>query len=218
MDFVFEQLRLGGDRNLGYLLGDRHAGVCVLIDPAFDPAMAVDRAEAQLLKVSHIVNTHGHADHINGNAKAQELTGAPVAGFAESKEIKLDVPLKDGAFLAVGRFALRVLHTPGHCDDHLVIALDDPPVAITGDLLFVGKVGGTGSVAATRTEWQSLQRVLRELPDETTIWPGHDYGCRPCSTIGLEKRTNPFLLCKNVDEFICFKGAWSGYKAQLGLK
>jgi len=218
MDFIFEQLRIGGERNFGYLLGDRRAGVCVLIDPAFSPEMAVERAKAQSLKVSHIVNTHGHADHINGNAKARELTGAPVAGFAGSAEIKPEAPLKDGATLAVGQFTLRFLHTPGHCEDHLVIALQEPPVAVTGDLLFVGKVGGTGSDEAARAEWHSLQRVLKELPDETTIWPGHDYGCRPSSTIGLEKRTNPFLLCKNVDEFIRFKAEWSGFKAQHGLR
>ena len=80
MRFIFEQLRLGGDRNFAYLLGDREAGEALLVDPCYDPAAAVARAAAQGLKVTAILNTHGHADHAGGNAEAQALTGAPVLG------------------------------------------------------------------------------------------------------------------------------------------
>ena len=79
MQLIFEQIRTGGDRNFGYLLGDRAAGQGVLIDPWYAPEILVQRAADQGLRVVYIVNTHGHADHINGNAKACELTGAPVA-------------------------------------------------------------------------------------------------------------------------------------------
>lgn len=217
MDFVFEQIRIGGDRNFGYLLGDRNAKVCILIDPAYTPEQLVERAKAQELKVTHIVNTHGHGDHINGNAKAVELTGAPVAAHPDSPSMP-DVRLADNSVLEVGNFKLRVLHTPGHCEDHLILAMPDPPIAITGDLIFVGKVGGTTTDEAARIEWNSLQRVLRELPDATTIWPGHDYGIRPSSTMGIEKRTNPFLRCKDLAAFIQLKRDWSVFKQQNGLK
>ena len=76
--FIFEQLRTGGDRNFGYLLGDREAGKAVLVDPSYDPKRLVKRAEDQGLAVTHILNTHGHSDHTNGNKKARKLTGAPL--------------------------------------------------------------------------------------------------------------------------------------------
>jgi len=71
-------------------------------------------------------------------------------------------------------------------------------ILITGDLLFVGKVGGTTNDDDARTEWASLRRLLDRLPDDATVWPGHDYGVRPSSTIGLERATNPFLRCPDL--------------------
>src|SRR5580704_13079703 len=84
MQLIFEQIRAGGDRNFGYLLGDRDAGQGVLIDPSYSPEAFVQRASDQGLTVTHVINTHGHPDHTNGNAKAAELTATPVAAFADS--------------------------------------------------------------------------------------------------------------------------------------
>ena len=128
------------------------------------------------------------------------------------------MPLADGQELAVGSLRLRFLHTPGHCDDHLVIYEPFHQLLVTGDLVFVGKVGGTGTEESARTEWRSLQRLLREIPDDTTLWPGHDYGVRPSSTVGLEKQTNPFLICPDVAAFLQLKSDWPSVKARLGLK
>jgi glyoxylase-like metal-dependent hydrolase (beta-lactamase superfamily II) len=100
-----------------------------------------------------------------------------------------------------------------------VIYLENQRVAITGDHLFVGKIGGTTTERAARTEYASLQKALDRLTDDTTIWPGHDYGCRPSSTIALEKVTNPFLLrMGTVDEFLQLKRDWAAFKAEHGLK
>mgnify|MGYP002524971662 CR=1 FL=1 len=83
MNFIFEQIHVGGDHNLGYLLGDREAGVAALIDPSYAPERLIDRARAQKLEVTHIINTHGHHDHVNGNEQAQALTDAPIPTHAE---------------------------------------------------------------------------------------------------------------------------------------
>ena len=91
-------------------------------------------------------------------------------------------------------------------------------ILITGDLLFVGKVGGTKTDADARVEWTSLQRILKVIPDQATIWPGHDYGARPSSTIALEKATNPFLACEDAGAFVQFKAGWSRFKSEHGLK
>ena len=218
MQFVFEQIRSGGDRNLGYLLGDRRAGRAVLVDPSFTPAAFVERAGVQGLTVTHVINTHGHPDHTNGNEEAVARTAAPVAAFADSIHVEPGVGLRDGDRLAVGTFELRVTHVPGHCQDHLLLYEPTHRILLTGDLLFVGKVGGTSNDEDARTEWDSLQRLLAEFPDEATVWTGHDYGARPSSTVGLERATNPFLQCTSAHAFVAFKQQWAAYKQEHGLR
>jgi len=216
MDFVFEQMRTGGDRNLGYLVGDRSAGVGALVDPSFDPGSLVQRAEAQGLEVAWILNTHGHSDHTNGNRRARELTGASLVahhGAASDPELAVE----DGDALEVGNIRLEFLHTPGHADDHVVVHVPEHRVALTGDLLFVGKIGGTAGERSAREELQSLERLLETFPDETTVWPGHDFGCRPSSTLALERSTNPFLRCDGLDEFLALKRNWASFKEEHGL-
>ncbi len=214
---VFEQIRTGGDRNFGYLLGDRDSLQAVLIDPSYTPEVLVQRAADQHLSITYIVNTHGHPDHINGNARAVELTGAPVAAHPACPAHP-SLPLADGQELAVGALRLRILHTPGHCGDHLAVYEPTWRLLVTGDLLFVGKVGGTPNDEDAATEWRSLRRVLEVVPDDSTVWPGHDYGVRPSSTMGLEKATNPFLRCEDLQTFLRLKAEWTSFKQVHGLK
>ena len=215
MQLIFEQIRSGGDRNFGYLLGDRDARQAVLIDPSYSPDQFVERAREQGLTVTHIVNTHSHPDHVNGNDRAVELTGAPIAAHPSMKPA---LALSDGVELRVGAFRLDALHVPGHCADHIVLYEPQHRLLITGDLIFVGKVGGTRTDEDARTEWNSLQKVLAAIPDEATVLPGHDYGARPSSTLALERQSNPFLRCRDVEEFLALKRDWATYKKQLGLR
>ncbi|MGB7220559.1 MAG: MBL fold metallo-hydrolase [Vicinamibacterales bacterium] len=217
MQLIFEQIRTGGDRNFGYLLADRDAGEAVLIDPSYTPEVLVDRATEQHLKVTYIINTHGHRDHVNGNDKAAELTGAPIAGHP-ALPTPPDISLRDGQELAVGALRLRFMHVPGHAADHLTVYEPSHEILMTGDLLFVGKIGGTKTEADARTEWDSLQRLLQAVPDTATVWPGHDYGVRPSSTIGLERKTNPFLHCPDADALVRLKAEWPDFKKRHGLK
>ena len=217
MRFIFEQIRVGGDRNFGYLIGDREVGVAVLVDPSYTPEAVVERATVQGLKITHILNTHGHSDHTNGNATAKALTGAKVAGGPGHPD-RLDHTLQDGERLACGIYSIRVWHVPGHSPDHLAFLIEGQDAGITGDLLFVGKVGGTHAESDGRTEWESLQRLLRDWPPHTTLWPGHDYGARPSSTMTWEKQFNPFLQCANVEAFLKAKEDWPTFKARSGLR
>ncbi len=217
MKLIFEQIRTGGDRNFGYLLGDRDAQAAVLIDPSYAPGMLVDRAGAQGLTVTHVVNTHGHPDHTEGNAEAVRLTGAQVAAHPGGP-IHPDVPLGNGDRLTIGSLTLHGLHVPGHAVDHVVLHEPTHRLLFTGDLVFVGKVGGTRTDEDAATEWASLQRILDAFPDDTTVWPGHDYGVRPSSTLAIEKETNPFLRCADLDAFLALKRDWPAFKRQHGLK
>jgi glyoxylase-like metal-dependent hydrolase (beta-lactamase superfamily II) len=215
MQLVFEQIRAGGDRNFGYLLGDRASKRAVLIDPSYSPDAFVARAADQGLIVSHVINTHGHPDHVNGNARAVEMTRAVVAAHPL---LQPGLALQDGQSLAIGSLTLRCTYVPGHCDDHVALYEETHRLLITGDLLFVGKVGGTSSEEDARTEWSSLQRLVLEVPGDATVWPGHDYGARPSSTMALEKSTNPFLLCRTEDEFLQLKANWASFKREYGLR
>lgn len=215
MQLIFEQIRAGGDRNFGYLIGDRDARVAALIDPSYSPEAFVDRARAQDLAVAHIVNTHGHPDHVNGNASVKALTGAPVCAHPR---LEPEIPLADRQELAVGSLRLVAFHVPGHSPDHIVLYEPAHQILVTGDLLFVGKVGGTSTDEDAADEWDSLQRLLAEIPDAATVWPGHDYGVRPSSTIALEKSTNPFLRCADLPAFLQMKAEWPAFKQRLGLK
>jgi len=217
MQLVFVQIRSGGDRNFGYILGDRKARQCALIDPSYSPDAFVERAREQGLTVALIVNTHGHPDHINGNDRVVELTGARVAAHPACPAAP-DIAIADGQDLAIGSLTLRGWQVPGHSPDHLALYQPEYRLLLTGDLLFVGKVGGTANDADARTEWDSLHRLLSSVPDDATVWPGHDYGARPSSTIALEKATNPFLLCADVDEFLRRKQEWPELKKRLGLR
>ena len=217
MDFIFEQIRTGGDRNFAYLIGDRSTQEAVVVDPSYDPEAVIERAKDQGLKVVAIINTHGHGDHTNGNHIAQELTGADIAAYKESS-VPHELDLEEGQVLSVGNLRLKIYYTPGHCEDHIVIYIENYHVAITGDHLFVGKIGGTSTDEQTEQQYRHLQRLLDELPSETTVWPGHDVGARPSSTLELEKVSNPFLMVKNLEEFFKLKKNWSEFKQKKGLK
>jgi glyoxylase-like metal-dependent hydrolase (beta-lactamase superfamily II) len=217
LHLIFEQIRAGGDRNFGYLLADRDAKQGVLVDPSYSPEAFVQRAADQDLTIRYVINTHSHPDHINGNELALERTGARLAAY-EHAPTSPHMRLADGQELAVGSLRLQFMHVPGHCDDHVVIYEPSYQLLFTGDLLFVGKVGGTRSEEDARTEWNSLQRLVKAIPAEATVWPGHDYGARPSSTMRLELETNPFLLCADVAAFISLKNDWPQVKTRLGLK
>lgn len=216
MSIVFEQIRVGGDRNFGYLIGDRSKNQAAVIDPSYSPEVLVDRAKAQGLTITHIINTHGHGDHTNGNPLVKELTGAKVACYHTS-DVEHEIDIHDLDQITIGNLKLQFLFVPGHAPDHVVVSLPQYQIALTGDHLFVGKIGGTRNENDARSQWNGLQRLLRELPSETTVWPGHDVGCRPSSTLQLEAVCNPFLLAKSFDEFLKVKENWADFKKEAGL-
>lgn len=208
---IFEQIRTGGDRNFAYLVGDEASRQGALVDPSYAPQSCLAHAREHSLDVVYLINTHTHFDHTNGNEVVQRKTGARLVCWGHGG----DLSVQDGDTLPLGSLPLKFIHTPGHTDDGLCILVEGH--LITGDTLFVGKVGGTDYDAGARTEYQSLKKLI-SLPGETTVWPGHDYGTAPSSTIAHEKETNPFLLCRTFEEFVDLKMNWLEYKRQHGIR
>jgi hydroxyacylglutathione hydrolase len=213
---VFEQIRAEGDRNFAYLIGDESTGDAAVIDASYAPERALDAAAKRGLTVRYVISTHSHKDHIIGNAFIVERTQAAEV-LHESTPHPCGLRVKDNDELALGDIRLRFLHTPGHIPDHVCVLANGK--LLTGDILFVGKVGGTGTQfpgSDPAQQWESLQRLMK-LDSATEVWPGHDYGVAPSSTIGREISTNPFLLCKTLAEFLDLKEHWAEYKKAHGI-
>jgi len=211
---ILHQIDAGGDRNFAYLIADKVGGKAALFDPPPDVTRYSNLISQERVQVEYIVITHGHNDHCWGMAPAQKMFKSKVVGHV-SMHLNLDIKVDEGDSLQLGDLMLRFLYTPGHTDDHICITCESN--VITGDVLFVGKVGGTDLGPGARKEWESLQKLMR-LPDATAVWPGHNYGVAPSSTIGHEKKTNPFLLQPTFDAFVDLKANWLDYKRKHGIK
>ena len=210
---ALQQVEVGLLQNLVTILGDPAQGDCVLCDPAFEVDRLYRLCEARGQRVAAVVLTHGHPDHIEGVPEVIRRSGAvPIyVGEAEAAAVAALCrregvtpalrPLSGDEGLRLAGLALQVLATPGHTAAGLSYYLPDIGAALTGDTLFVGSCGRAASPGAdTSALYRSLQR-LAALPEETRIYPGHDYGRAPTSTIGLEREQNRYLRCPDEAAF-----------------
>jgi hydroxyacylglutathione hydrolase len=210
---IFEQINNGGDRNFGYLIGDKESGLAAAVDPSYNPSYYIERVEKLQLKLKYIICTHSHHDHVNGNDHLIEQLGLDVVMYHDA-EYFFDIEVKDGDVFKLGKLDLHIIHTPGHCQDGMCILIGNK--LISGDTLFIGKVGGTDLDEDARKEYESLQRLMK-LDDKVEVYPGHDFGAKPSSTIGYERRHNPFLLQPTFEDFVYLKANWPAYKEEHGI-
>jgi glyoxylase-like metal-dependent hydrolase (beta-lactamase superfamily II) len=147
-------------------------------------------AAEEKLTIETIVNTHGHSDHTAGNDRLKEATAAPIVIHSKDAGLyrKADIFLKDEVPLQLGELTFDVFHTPGHSPGGICVYAQGN--VFTGDTLFVGDSGRTDLPGGHRPTLGASIRRLMQLPDDTIIWPGHNYGPMPSSTIGWEKRHN----------------------------
>ncbi len=187
---IIRQLEIGYLENFCYIVGCEKNRKALVIDPGPDADRIASEAEKEDLQIETIVNTHGHGDHTAGNAKLKALTGAKIMIHAldADRYLKADVLLNDEEKLQLGEITFNVIHTPGHTPGG--ICLHAQGNLFTGDTLFVGDSGRTDLAGGDRSTLGASIRRLMTLPDDTVIWPGHDYGPTPSSTIGWEKRNN----------------------------
>jgi glyoxylase-like metal-dependent hydrolase (beta-lactamase superfamily II) len=209
-----KQFQTGGDRNFGYLIADESSKQAVVIDPSYSPQAIVEFADERGYAIRYVFCTHDHFDHTNGNAVVSELTGKQVLFYGDT-EPERELVVCDGAQFPLGQLTVRVLHTPGHTSDAICLYIGD--AVFTGDTLFVGKVGGTDLGPGAEAEYHSLHDKLLQLPDDTRVYPGHDVGVQPVSTVAHERETNPFLLQPDLAAFVHLKANWAAYKKEHGI-
>jgi hydroxyacylglutathione hydrolase len=210
------------DEGLGcasYLVGDEHAGVAVVVDPAYAVEPYLDEATRRRVRIERVLETHTHADHVSGHGRLALEHGASVGIHPAAEPAFPFDPLDDGDEIEVGDVALRVLHTPGHRPEHCAFAVadrsraDEPWLVLTGDSLLVGDAArpdlAIEAAEGAHGLFQSLRR-LAELPDGVELYPGHVAGSlcgaamssKASSTVGFERRFNPMLQIGDVDTFV----------------
>jgi hydroxyacylglutathione hydrolase len=213
---IFEQIQLGGEeKNFAYLFGDEQTKEVAAVDPGENPRKVVDRIRALGATCSYVFATHSHIDHIWG---VDDVTGPTGARFAAHPSVPgVQVPLHDGQVLHIGSVPVRVIYCPGHAADAVLFVINDEKV-LTGDELFIGGVGKTFSESQARLHYANLHGRLLALPDHLEVYPGHDYGARPSSTLGEQRRTNPYFQQKDFESFWRLRQNWKQYVAEHGLK
>lgn len=205
-----EQFSVGAMQVCCYIISCEKTNIAAIIDPGGDENLILDRCKKNDLQVKYIIATHGHPDHVCGNARLKDETGAQIvmhkvdADFFWQPEVqqyfsmlgltespKPDIIVNDGDTISIGNEELQVIHTPGHTPGG--ICLYNPPDCFTGDTLFAGGVGRTDFPGGSTKELQdSIRNRLLTLPPDTVVWPGHGYGGSR-STIADEAKSNPFL-------------------------
>ena len=209
-----EQVPTGGDKNFGYVIADEDSRQAALVDPSYAPGRLVERIAELGYALRYVLITHDHFDHTNGNEAVTKATGAKIV-MHKGAPSRPDVAVGDGDTLELGSLTIRTIHTPGHTPDSVCYLVED--ALFTGDTLFVGKVGGTDLSMTARQEYESLHRKIMTLPPDTRIYPGHDVGVQPTSTVRHERETNPFLLQPDLDAFVDLKKNWAEYKQKHGI-
>ncbi|MEH2278101.1 MAG: MBL fold metallo-hydrolase [Nostoc sp.] len=201
--FLFRQFFDPETSSYTYLIADEQTGDAVLIDPVLEQ---VDRDLQSLdelgLKLRYCLETHLHADHITGAGKLRQQTGAQVIVPQNTTVTKADRSLVGGEILEVGSVIIETISTPGHTASHIAYLVNKTHL-LTGDALFIRGCGRTdfqGGDAGTL--YDVVTQRLFTLPDDTKVYPAHDYKGRTVSTIGEEKRLNPRFSDRSRSQFI----------------
>jgi glyoxylase-like metal-dependent hydrolase (beta-lactamase superfamily II) len=211
-------MELGPMQNFVYLVGDPVAKQCVVVDPAWEIDAIVDTAQRDGMTITGALITHTHPDHVGGHLFGMDIPG--VEDLLEKVKTKVYVHKAEREFLKgfgsdlvkvdgndtlqVGRLTLTFVHTPGHTPGSQCFLVEDQ--LISGDTLFIGSCGRTDLPGSDPTEmYYSLTQRLYKLPDETVLYPGHNYG-GPSSTLGAEKGSNPFMRFTSLGDFLGVMG------------
>ncbi len=209
---IIERIPCGDYQVNTYLVACAATRQGVIIDPAGEEDRLAAIVRKAGVEIKYILNTHGHADHVVANKGLGRLFSAPVGmheaddDFFADKQVRMkttaelgldppdpaDIRFTDGEKIQVGDLSIEVLHTPGHTPGSCCYLVEGN--LFTGDTLFVGAVGRTDLTGGSLGKLlSSIKNKIMPLPPETVVWPGHDYGDSPTSTVGREIEENPCI-------------------------
>ena len=223
LPIYFKQLELGPMQNYVYLLGDPNTHEAAVVDAAWDIDTIVRTAEEDGYRITKDLVTHFHPDHLGGNLMGHQITGAAelvgrmpakvyihkaempfvhrVTGLSDSDVVAVDA----GDEVEVGKLKVKFIHTPGHTPGSQCFLVGN--ALVSGDTLFIGSCGRVDLPGSDpEAMYRSLTQVLGALPNDTLLYPGHNYADRPRSTIGDEKRTNMMMRFQNLQDFLSVMG------------
>lgn len=217
------QIEVGPIQNFAYLIGDREKREAAIVDAAWDVDALVDIAERDDMKITAALVTHFHPDHLGGAMMGMEITGAaellarvPVKVYLHKSEAPFahrvaqlsssDLVLTEaGDTVNVGDIPITFLHTPGHTPGSQCFLAGGN--LVSGDTLFIGSCGRVDLPGSNPEDlWRSLNQTLRALPEDTVLYPGHNYSDRTRSTIGDERRHNPYMRFERLEDFLSIMG------------
>lgn len=221
---LLEQYFIDGLGCASYLVGCEGAGVAAVVDPDRLVGKYMDTAAAHGMTITHIIETHLHADHVSGNTELQALTGADIYIHESAGAEFSHKPLREGDVLELGNVRLAVRHTPGHTPESISLLVSDltraeePWMALTGDTLFVGDIGRPDLVGREVARglasqmYDTIHEEILPLPDGVIVYPGHgagslcgkSIGAVRSTTIGFERRHNPALYPQPRESFVDF--------------
>lgn len=204
---IFRQLFDRESSTYTYLLASRRGGEALIIDPVQEQVPAYLQLIEQLgVRLAIAVDTHTHADHITGLGELRAATACATLMGERTQAECVSARFRDGETLQVDGLRLRALYTPGHTDESFSLVMDDR--VFTGDALLIGGTGRTDfQNGDAHAAYDSLLNKLLKLPDETLVYPGHDYRGWTVSTIGDERRHNPRLQVRSAAEYAALMNA-----------
>jgi glyoxylase-like metal-dependent hydrolase (beta-lactamase superfamily II) len=216
-DLYFRQVAVGDMANFAYLIGSLSSREALIVDPAWDVDGLLDAAESDGMQV---VGGQIFGHDIEGVARLLERQPVPIHVHAHEAEGMRKITgasendlrrHESGDVVLLGQIRVRLLHTPGHTPGSQCFLVEEegrPASLVSGDTLFLGSCGRVDLPGSDpEAMYRSLNHTLRELPDDTLLYPGHLYSVDPVSTMGEQKRSNPFLRVTSLEQFLTFMGA-----------
>lgn len=197
---IVKQIPVGKMANFVYLVVEEESREAIVIDSGWETEPIEEAVRLTGARVKFAVASHEHFDHVMTLRKLADRLGAKVIAH-DNSPIDCDQRVTDGEELGLGESKVRVMHTPGHTEDS--ICLYDGREVFTGDTLFVGTIGKFDRVRA-EAMYRSLHEIIFNLSGQTLMYPGHDYGPVPFRSLTEEKAANPFLMTRDLRDFLAF--------------